>query len=111
MLTKDADKLLTAMYREYRSRRKAGFPRDAAAEFEPSSWGGKAPFSSWIPGDLESAVHELSSSGMISEDILGYIELKQGAIADLENANIERLEKLFDKTSEIIGLVSSIAQL
>lgn len=111
MLTKDADKFLAAIYKEYRSRRKNGLPRDAAAEFEPSYWESRDPFSSWLPGDLESAVRELSGAGMICEDILGGIELKQGAIADLENANVERLGKLFDKTSEIISLVSPLAQL
>ena len=109
MLTKEADKLLAAAYKEYRKRRRDGWTRDNAAEFDPYYWNHKKPFEHWNESDIDSAMNELAGTGMIRKDIVGGFVLKPDTVADLENSNLERLGKFFSVGSEVITLVTDIA--
>ena len=60
-LTKEADKLLTVMYREYLNKRKAGQPKSCAKEFEYDYLNSMEPFNAWPDGDFSETLRELAS--------------------------------------------------
>ena len=83
-LTKDADKVLCTLYREYLNRLKNGLPKDEASSFRPSEEIQEELFSDTPLHDLDDSLDELKTAGFIKVNILGAFSLQRSAIIDLE---------------------------
>ena len=84
-LTKEADKLLAVMYKEYLEKRKHGLSKSDSREFEAYYFDKIATFSSWPAGDLSDSMNELRENGLIKMYIDGSCSLNEIAIATAED--------------------------
>lgn len=51
-LTKDADKLICCIYKEYLEKRKSGIPKSQAKEFDGNFYRNVKALSKWIDADV-----------------------------------------------------------
>lgn len=84
-LTKEADKLLAVMYKEYLARRKEGQGKGSASHFEGTYLAGLTPISAWPEENLYDAINELKRKGLAKAYITGDCELSEEAIAIMED--------------------------
>lgn len=84
-LTKEADKLLAVMYREYLARRKEGQGKQSAGRFDDMYLAGLSPISAWPSEDLSCALNELEEAGLAKVYITGDCELTDAAVAIMED--------------------------
>ena len=83
-LTKDADKLICVIYKEYLSRRKAGADKRSAKDFgDPFSW--PESFSQeFSVNDFSDTLPELKHAGLINLYIHDGFQIKDDAIIYME---------------------------
>lgn len=91
-LTKNTDKLLCSIYKEYLIRVKSGTSKQQAKEFTDRFDKEILLLSSWKDEDIENSLAELRNNDYISQDILGNISLKNKAIINMENRFKELIE-------------------
>lgn len=84
-LSKDADKMLCVLYKEYLQRRKDGMPKADAMCFEDGYMKGIKPLSDWLEADISATQHELADLGCLKESIDGSCYLTESAVTILEN--------------------------
>ena len=84
-LTNDAEKMLCSLYKVYLNRRKDGFSKSEAREFEESYFHANEPFSRMDIDDVYDTMQELHRHDFLFMDITGNCELTSDAIAHLEN--------------------------
>lgn len=84
-LTKEADKLLAVMYSAYRARRKEGQGKSTARHFDGMYLASLPPCCDWPEEDFSGAMHELSRSGLVVENIIGDCDLSEKAVSILED--------------------------
>lgn len=82
-LTKDADKLICLIYKEYLRRRAAGSGKKEAANFMDSDRTGEA-FSDFPDCDLQETLNELKDAGLIKIFIYGDFELDTSGVIYME---------------------------
>ncbi len=86
-LTKDADKLLCCIYKQFLERRKSGFSKFDAKSFESDFYVTDKNISSWNDDDVSDTLLELGRAK--------YIRLFLGRDFDLEDAAIVYMENRF----------------
>ena len=101
-LTKEADKLLTVMYREYLNKRKAGQPKSCAKEFEYDYLNSMEPFNAWPDGDFSETLRELASKNLIKVYIGGDSELTDDTIATMEYRFVDGFKSIASYLSQFI---------
>lgn len=101
-LTKEADKLLTVMYREYLNKRKAGQPKSSAKEFEYDYLNSMEPFNAWPDGDFSETLRELASKNLIKVYIGGDSELTDDTIATMEDRFVDGFKSIASYLSQFI---------
>ena len=101
-LTKEADKLLTVMYREYLNKRKAGQPKSCAKEFEYDYLISMEPFNAWPDGDFSETLRELASKNLIKVYIGGDSELTDDTIATMEDRFVDGFKSIASYLSQFI---------
>ena len=84
-ITKDAEKMLVALYRVYLSRRKDGQSKQEARRYNDGYFVETDPFSKMHPTDVSDTQLELAQSGLLKVYIGGDCELTDHAIVYLEN--------------------------
>lgn len=84
-LTKDADKLLCIIYKEYLSRRKSGMTKTQARYFgDPDSWGEISSVDDDL-SETKETIAEIARAGLARMFIGGGFELNDTAIIYMEN--------------------------
>ena len=104
-LTKEADKLLAVMYREYLSRRKEWQGKGSAKDFDWMYLAGRTPISAWPEGDLSDALNELKRHGLATVYITGDCELSDDAIAILEDRFVDGLVAVTAYVSQLMQII------
>ena len=84
-ITKDAEKMIVALYKVYLSRRKAGQSKQEARRYEDNYFDITSPFSKMHPADVSDTRLELAQCGLLRVYIGGDCELTDHAIIYLEN--------------------------
>lgn len=84
-ITKDAEKMLVALYKAYLGRRKDGQSKREARRFEDDYFSSASPFSRLHPSDVDDTRLELAQCGLLKVYIGGDCELTDIAIVHLEN--------------------------
>lgn len=97
-MTKDTEKVLLALYRTYKERRKT-LSRSEAKYFSSSDVSSVLPEISW--DDTEEALAELSDNGYIDLYLMGACELLPKAIEYGETMIERNVEKALDVWSKI----------
>lgn len=100
-LTKDADKVICYIYKEYLERRKSGMSKSQAKEFDGNFYRNVKALSKWNSADVSDTLQELHDKELISKNVIGDFELLDSAIAYMEN----RFKK---GLSEVVDFISSL---
>lgn len=95
-ITKDADKAICSIYREYLSRRDAGTEKKLAVEFkDPHAW--PPSFSDGISlPDFKTALQELKRAGLISTSITGGFTLSDAGVKYMEDRFPNGISQVLD---------------
>jgi len=101
-ITSDTLKAFKIIYCEYRRRRKAGFTKSDSLKFPDGSIESLPAFSSWLRPDIESAIDELLSKGLLKQDILGNNKLTDAGIIYMEN----KPKEFFNDVATLFDIVS-----
>ena len=81
-LTKDAQKLVALLYKEYLNRRKSGISKADAKEFDLDDI---YSLSDEAPEDVNETIREIKAVYPLKEDIIGNITLSDKMISYMEN--------------------------
>lgn len=84
-LTKDADKVICYIYKDYLQSRKEGNPKNEAIDFEEDYYASHKVLSSWLKSDFDSALLELGRNKLIQIWLGGSFELTDNGIIYMEN--------------------------
>ena len=101
-LTKDADKLIVLIYKEYLSRRKEGISKSKASNFEKIELQSLDKISTWLEDDLEDTLAELHEKGLITMDLSFTFDITDSGIIYLENRFKNDLIEVTDFISKFI---------
>lgn len=101
-LTKDADKIICCIYKEYLERRKSGRSKSDAKEFEANFYQNIKSISNWDSDDISDTLHELKNVGFLKMYITGDFSLNNEAIVYMENRFKNGLAELTDFISKFI---------
>ena len=102
-LTKDADKFLCVLYKEYLQRRKNGQPKNSSKEFNDQEL--EKLFPDERSEDLMEYAAELQRAFDISIDILGGISLSDESLIFMENRFPNGIASVFDWMAKIKNAV------
>lgn len=84
-LTKDADKMLSNLYKSFINRRKGGQSKRDARRFTDEYFSTETPFASMNRSDVEDTRLELAHSNLLKNYIGGDCDLTDSALVYLEN--------------------------
>lgn len=88
-LTKDSDKLICLMYKDYLEKRKSGITKSIAKNFGSSHDIHRRLCPKWIFEDVDDTCRELSRAGFIdciwADNIAFHVRISDSAIMYLEN--------------------------
>ena len=101
-LTKDADKLICCIYREYLEKRKSGSSKANAKEFDANFYKDVKDISNWDSSDVSDTLSELKNAGFIKLYITDDFSLNDEAIIYMENRFKNGLNELTDFISKFI---------
>ena len=101
-LTKDADKMLCILYKEYQDRRKAGQTKAEAKSIDESYFHNSKPFRSMAFEDVLDTMSEISRAEYIEMDLSGNCFLKDKAIAYLESRFKKKLSATWSVVSKFL---------
>lgn len=102
-LTKDADKFLCVLYKEYLQRRKNGQSKSSSKEFKSEEL--EKLFPDECSEDLMEYVAELQQAFNISVDILGGISLSDESLIFMENRFPNGIASILDWMAKIKNAV------
>ena len=105
-LSRDADKFLCVMYREYLTRREHGVPKSEAGEFEEGLWRAFPELKNSISSDMDETVHELNDTGLFKEDICGNASLTKDGVIYMENRFKNGIQELTAFISQFASTAS-----
>ena len=100
-LTKDTDKLLRLVYKEYLNRKKCGFSKDYAINFECPEALQSDFLQEFNADDIHSSICELSRNNMIRLYTDGGFKLSDKGIIYMEN-------RFKNSVKEVLGYISLI---
>ena len=104
-LTKDADKLICLIYKEFLDRRKSGTPKRQAKDFaEPDEW--PSSFSEFDEYDMADTLSELKKAGFLKLYIHGGFQLEDRGIIYMEQRFPNGLAQVVDWLCKIAGAIS-----
>ncbi len=108
-LTKDADALLCALYKEYLQKRKDGTPKDTAKILGSADEIQKKIVPEWNLGDVEGTLRELEEAGMISvfdaDNTVYFSQLINEGIIYMENRFKNGLSDLLDYLQKVKSIL------
>lgn len=84
VLTRDADKMLCCLYKEYLSRINTGSSKSSSRNFTPEYAQSDAVLSKWHPDDVSAVRNELQRAGYLKVNIIGKFQLTDDAIVYME---------------------------
>ncbi len=100
-MTKDADKLICCIYKNYLERRKSGISKSDSKYFEDNFYKSDKYLSSWSNDDIADTLEELENNGYISMFITGSFTLRDQAVEHMENRFKNGLSEVLDIISKI----------
>lgn len=101
-LTKDADKVICCIYKEYLEKRKSGMSKSEAKEFNGNFYRNIKPLSKWNSADISDTLQELHKKELIKKNVIGDFILLDSAIIYMENRFKKGLEEITDFISKFI---------
>lgn len=101
-LTKDADKIICCIYKEYLERRKSGSPKSEAKEFEANFYQDIKSIANWDCNDISDTLHELQNAGFLKVYITNDFSMNDETIVYMENRFKNGLAELTDFISKFI---------
>lgn len=101
-LSKDADKLICCIYREYLEKRKSGSSKANAKEFDSNFYKSIKDISKWDSSDVSDTLSELKNAGFIKRYITGNFSLNDTSIIYMENRFKNGLTELTDFIAKLI---------
>lgn len=101
-LTKDADKLICVLYKEFLARRKKGTSKADARHFPDGTIESFDPISKWLPSDVSDAMLELARADLLRITIDGDCNLTDSAIICMENRFKDGLKEVLVFISNFI---------
>lgn len=101
-LTKDADKMICYLYKEYLTRHKNEMSKSSARQFEDNYFRTAEKFSSWNYSDIQMSLSELKSNELVKDNITGSFQLSDKCIIYMENRFKAGLNELADFISKFI---------
>lgn len=101
-MTKDADKMLCCLYKEYLTRIKIGNSKTSSREFTAEYVTSDVILSKWHPDDVCTIRNELKRNGYLTVNIIGNFKLTDEAITYMENRFKNNLNELADFISNFI---------
>ena len=104
-ISKDADIVLRAAYKEFVRRRKDGKPKSVARSFEDES---ELDCGNMHPRDISDALSELNIVGLIKMYVVGF-NLTDAAIVAMERRFKDVPEKIFSAASKTASLIGTAA--
>lgn len=105
-LTKDADKMLCCLYKEYLQRIKFGSSKTSSRRFKMEYTKSDDILSQWHDDDICTTRNELKRNGLLKVQISGNFELTDNAISYMENRFKSGIAEV---TKYIADFVSDIA--
>ena len=107
-LTKDADALIRALYKEYKRRQSTGMPKIQAVHFGSSDEIQANIFPQTSPEDVDFLCRELQKSGLarifLADNIVYDFTLSDEAIVYMENRLAKKVHNVFDLIAKIKSL-------
>lgn len=100
-MTKDADKMLCCLYKEYLERVKVGSSKRDARKFTSEYFSENLPFADWHPDDVSMVRSELSRNKYLKANIIGGVEFTEDGISYMENRFKNNLKELTDFISKL----------
>lgn len=100
-LTKDADKVICCVYKEYLERRKSGMSKSQAKEFDGNFYRNVKALSKWNSADVSDTLQELHNKQYIKKNIIGDFSLLDDAVVYMEN-------RFKNGLSEVMDFISSL---
>lgn len=101
-LTKDADKVICCIYKEYLEKRKSGMSKSQAKEFDGNFYRNVKALSKWNDADVSDTLQELHDKKLIFKNVFGDFELLDSAVTYMENRFKKGLEEITDFISKFI---------
>ncbi len=101
-LTKDADKIVCCIYKEYLERRKSGSSKSESKEFEANFYRNIKSIADWSSDDISDTLCELKDARFVKMYITGDFSLNNEAIIYMENRFKNGLTELTDFISKLI---------
>ncbi len=84
-LTKDADKMICIIYKQYLNKIKSGMSKTASYQFKDNFYINDKDLSKWHYNDVNTALLELNRKGYIKLNIIGDFNITDQAIIYMEN--------------------------
>ncbi len=100
-LTKDADKLICCIYKEYLEKCKSGMSKSQAKEFDGNFYLNVKTLSKWNSADVSDTLQELHDKKLILKNVIGDFKLLDSAITYMEN-------RFKNGLSEVMDFISSL---
>ena len=101
-MTKDADKMLCCLYKEYLNRIKIGNSKTSSRDFTAEYIKSDEVLSTWHPDDVCATRNELKHIGYLTVNIIGNFKLTDEAITYMENRFKNNLKELTDFISKLV---------
>ena len=99
-ISKDADKLICTLYREYLERRKNGISKEKARDFKDAESIHKSFFPNSLSDDIRDDCFELKSAGLLdgesADNTLIFVSISNGGIIYMENRFKNGLSDVID---------------
>lgn len=102
VLTKESDKFLAIIYKEYLTRRKSGISKFQAVTFEKEEMINNDKLSSCLESDIESNIEELHRQHLIEMDLAYDFELTDLGIVYMENRFKNNINEVTDFIAKFI---------
>lgn len=101
-LTKDADKVICCIYKEYLEKRKSGISKSGAKEFDGNFYRNIKALSKWNSADISDTLQELHDKELIKKNVIGDFDLLDSSIIYMEKRFKKGLEEITDFVSKFI---------
>ena len=101
-MTKDADKMLCCLYREYLNRINAGSSKTSARKFTTEYIDSDKILSEWHPDDVYTVRNELKRTGYLNVNIIGNFEFSDEGITYMENRFKNNINEVADFLTKFI---------
>lgn len=101
-LSKDADKVVCCIYKEYLERRKSGIAKRNATHFDANFYSHDKKLSGWNRDDFLETIAELKRAGLLSMYIGGAFAINENLIIYMENRFKNGLNEVADFISKLI---------